>query len=75
MNRGSKFFFSRAYEPGFSGPGQDPGGQKHRFLGARRNVLYNTWLDGSIADAFRSVIAFFKNRQFFDVFGAFLAQP
>ena len=54
-------------KPGFSGPG----GQKHRFLGGRRNVLYNTWLAGSIADAFRSVIAFSKNRQFFGVFGAF----
>ena len=51
-------------KPGFSGPG----GQKHRFLGGRRNVLYNTWLAGSIADAFRSEIAFSKNRQFFDVF-------
>ena len=58
-------------KPGFSGPG----GQKHRFLGGRRNVLYNTWLAGSIADAFRSVLAFSKNRQFFGVFGAFLAQP
>ena len=44
-------------------------------LGGPQNVLYNTWLAGSIADAFRSVIAFFKNRQFFGVFGAFLAQP
>ena len=42
-----------------------------RFLGGRRNVLYNTWLAGSIADAFRSEIAFSKNRQFFGVFGYF----
>ena len=55
-------------KPGFSGPG----GQKHRFLGGRRNVLYNTWLAGSIADAFESKIAFFKNRQFLGVLGAFL---
>ena len=60
--------------------GQNPsisslGGQKHRFLSGRRNALYNTWLAGSIADTFGSKIAFFKNRQFFGVFGAFLAQP
>ena len=56
--------------PGFSGPG----GQKHRFLGGRRNVLYNTWLAGSIADGFRSEIPISKNRQFFGVFGALLAK-
>ena len=50
-------------KPGFSGPG----GQKHRFLGGRRNVLYNTRLAGSIADAFRSKIAFFKNWTFLGV--------
>ena len=58
-------------KPGFSGPG----GQKHRFLGGRRNVLHNTWLAGSIADAFGSKIAFSKNRQFFGVLGAFLTWP
>ena len=57
-------------KPGFSGPG----GQKHRFLGGRRNVLYNTWLAGSIADAFGSNMQFFKNWRFFGVLVAFLGQ-
>ena len=52
----------------FSGFGR----QKHRFLGGRRNALYNTWLAGSIAEAFESKIAFSKNRQFFGFLGAFL---
>ena len=60
--------------------GQNPSilglrGQKHRFLGGRRNALYNTWLAGSIADAFRSKIAFFKHRSFFGVLGSFSTQP
>ena len=55
----------------FSGPG----GQKHRFLGGRRNALYNTWLAGSIADAFRSNIEFFKKSKFFGVLGAFSTGP
>ena len=58
-------------KPWFSGPG----GQKHRFLGDRRNALYNTSLAGSIADAFGSKIAFSKNPQFFGVLGAFLTWP
>ena len=57
--------------------GQNPwisglGGQKHRFFGGRRNALYSTWLAGSIADPFGSIIAYFKNRQFFGVLEAFL---
>ena len=39
---------------------------------AFRNALYNTWLAGSIADASRRKIAFFKNWIFFGVLGAFL---
>ena len=58
-------------KPWFSGPGS----QKHRFLGGRRNARYNTWLAGSIADAFSSIIAFCKNWNFSGVLGAFLTWP
>ena len=54
--------------PGFL----DLGSPEYRFLGGRQNALYNTWLAGSIADGFRSKIAFLKNRRFFGVLGAFL---
>ena len=58
-------------KPWFSGPG----GQKHGFLGDRRNALYNAWLAGLIADAFGSKIAFSKNPPFLGVLGAFLTWP
>ena len=54
-------------KPWFTGPGS----QKHRFLGGRRNAWYNTWLAGSIADAFSSKIAFFKNWIFWGFWGHF----
>ena len=68
-----------AFRPKSAEIGQKPsfsslGCQKHLFLGGRRNALYNTWLAGSIADAFGSNITFFKNRLFLGgsggIFGA-----